>query len=538
MDKKEEILINEPEVVETKPSNKVKYAIAIIASTLVLAAVTTLLIGHFKFEWFQSDNYKIDAKINRSVFQANYFSEKRTMTTEITLADGKLEKKEYIIDNNFVVFLTEKKENMNTAALVLLSATATVGEKIHELPHLNILDEEQIKEVEANPDGSKYPLAVFKFDDDGKIEEINLPDNMDEFNAELILDLIEKVIPKLARNRKEDMSNGLDIKTKRSKNKRTIVQSEAPKQFAEFKGSQYSRIVKTEIEDDQITNIKSDSKVHLQSQPEEGQIIYGPKDFKINSKSEISSNEVKYEEKECVGLVNKLASKFTLINSKDLLKSIKDKKGGKKEEKEEEAKPLRNLGNFPITASKNYNIASLDILGQKVTIKYVVGVTSSKATNKLVISSSLGTMEFGNKGCSGDIKDSHDYNLHIFTFTIPVFYFITIDIGCYAKGNLAWEFKFKTGSGIDSQYYASISGYLKLGAEIKAGWDIIASATVFAEGTVFDAKGKLVISQGSVARESSFSLEMGKLVVGIKYCLIYFIKDEYTLTIFDGWKVI
>ena len=486
MDKKEEILINEPEVVETKPSNKVKYAIAIIASTLVLAAVTTLLIGHFKFEWFQSDNYKIDAKINRSVFQANYFSEKRTMTTEITLADGKLEKKEYIIDNNFVVFLTEKKENMNTAALVLLSAIATVEEKIHELPHLNILDEEQIKEVEANPDGSKYPLAVFKFDDDGKIEEINLPDNMDEYNAELILDLIEKVIPKLSRNRKEDMSNGLDIKTKRSKNKRTIVQSEAPKQFAEFKGSQYSRIVKTEIEDDQITNIKSDSKVHLQSQPEEGQIIYGPKDFKINSKSEISSNEVKYEEKECVGLVNKLASKFTLINSKDLLKSIKDK----------------------------------------------------KATNKLVISSSLGTMEFGNKGCSGDIKDSHDYNLHIFTFTIPVFYFITIDIGCYAKGNLAWEFKFKTGSGIDSQYYASISGYLKLGAEIKAGWDIIASATVFAEGTVFDAKGKLVISQGSVARESSFSLEMGKLVVGIKYCLIYFIKDEYTLTIFDGWKVI
>ena len=125
MEKKEEILLNEHEEVETKTSNKVGCAIAIIATTLVLAAATTLLIGHFKFDWFKSDNYKIDANINRSVYQANYFSEKKTMTTKISLSDGHIEKKEYIIDTNFVVFLTEKKENLYSAALVLLSATAT-----------------------------------------------------------------------------------------------------------------------------------------------------------------------------------------------------------------------------------------------------------------------------------------------------------------------------------------------------------------------------------------------------------------------------
>ena len=41
--------------------------------------------------------------------------------------------------------LTEKKDKMNTAILVLLSSTAIAEDKIQELPHLNIFDEEQIK---------------------------------------------------------------------------------------------------------------------------------------------------------------------------------------------------------------------------------------------------------------------------------------------------------------------------------------------------------------------------------------------------------
>ena len=141
MEKKEEILLNQPEIVETKPSKKIKYTIVVIASTLFLAAVTTLLIGHFKFDWFKSGNYKIDANINRSVYQANYFSEKKTMNVKFTLPDGAIQKKEYIIDTNFMVFLTDKKDNINTAVLVLLSSTIDGDEKIKELPHLNIYDE-------------------------------------------------------------------------------------------------------------------------------------------------------------------------------------------------------------------------------------------------------------------------------------------------------------------------------------------------------------------------------------------------------------
>ena len=165
------------------------------------------------------------------------------------------------------------------------------------MPHLNLFDEKEIKEIEANPDGSKYPMAVFKFDDDGKIQEIKLPNNMDEYNAQLLVELIEKVIPKLSRSRQEDMSNGLDIKTRKTKNKRTIVQRDTPKPISEFKGSSFLRTVQTEIEDEQITKIQSHSNIQLHSQPEEDQIIFGPKDFYFDTKSDISSKEVKYEQK-------------------------------------------------------------------------------------------------------------------------------------------------------------------------------------------------------------------------------------------------
>ena len=63
---------------------------------------------------------------------------------------------------------------------------------------------------------------MFKFDNDGIIEEIKLPNNMDKTHVETIIDLIEKVIPKLSRNKNEDMSKGLDIKTTASKNKRKL----------------------------------------------------------------------------------------------------------------------------------------------------------------------------------------------------------------------------------------------------------------------------------------------------------------------------
>ena len=66
----------------------------------------------------------------------------KTVSINFNFEDGKSEKKEYIIDNNFVVFLTDKKDNLNTAALIILSSSASVDDKFEELAHLDIFNEQ------------------------------------------------------------------------------------------------------------------------------------------------------------------------------------------------------------------------------------------------------------------------------------------------------------------------------------------------------------------------------------------------------------
>ena len=83
--------------------------------------------------------------------------------------------------------IIKKETNKNIAVLAILNSQVSEDGKIKDLPHINLLDEKEIKEVISNPVGSKYPLAVFSFDDQGKILEIKLPNNMDEYHAEQLL---------------------------------------------------------------------------------------------------------------------------------------------------------------------------------------------------------------------------------------------------------------------------------------------------------------------------------------------------------------
>ena len=522
--KNEKILLNEFEFVEVK-LNKVKIILAILASTLIVDTLVILLLGHFKFDWFKSDEYKIDAHINKSLFQANYFSEKKTINAKFTFNEH-TEEKEYIIDKDFVVFITEKKGNLNTALLVILSSIASIDDEIHEFSHLNMFDEEQIKDLETNPDGSKYPMAMLKFMDDGKIEEIYLPNNMDKYNAKSIIELINKVILKLSRNKKEDISNGLEITYKKVNNKRTIIQKEAPKQFEEFKGSKLTKVIKTEIENGQITNIESYKSLYMESKPEGDETMFGPKYFSFNEKSEITSKEIKYNAKENIALINKLAEKFTFIESEILFNIITNKKeeaNTENEVVEKENHTVRNL--FSISAFKIFDIASFDVLGQTVSVKYVVGISSDMSFNKIVISSTLGVFEFGNTGCSGEISEIKSYNRTIFSFVDKNFSeFLEFHIDCYVTGKLSFGLGLISGNGKSAKYWAAISGSLDLGAYITnviGGDPENHSFRAFAEGAVVNANGKVILSNGSVSKDSGFKLSIGKLVVGVTHKILY-----------------
>ena len=229
---KEEVLNDdfvENEVVQPKSHKKIKIAIVITAS-LAIIATTILLVGYFKFDWFKSEIYTLDAKISRNTYQANYFTETKTINTKTGFTSGVTENHEQIIYTNFMVLQTDKKELenndfLNTATLIILDSKIKFGNEEKEITSFDFFNQDKLDEVKNNPNGAKYPMAVFTFYENGTVADILLPNNMDNYNANSIVELIGNVIPQLTRNRKEDISNGIKITTKKDKNKRTIVES-------------------------------------------------------------------------------------------------------------------------------------------------------------------------------------------------------------------------------------------------------------------------------------------------------------------------
>ena len=105
---------------------------------------------------------------------------------------------------------------------------------------------------------------------------------------------------------------------------------------------------------------------------------------------------------------------------------------------EKETKPVvRKLG-FGVTASRTFNLASFNIVGHTLSIKYVVSMTKTQCQNKIVINSALGSFEFGNTGMSSPGKGSKTYATPIFKFT-SYKYFGDEAITGYAMGSLSWN---------------------------------------------------------------------------------------------------
>ena len=523
------VSLKESEILPQKKSHKLAIALS-ITTAIALIAATVLLVGYFKFNWFKNEMYKIDANISRNVYQVNYFSETKTAKTKYSFTSGETEEKENVINTNFIVLLHEKTPTENgfivTASLVILDAKLD-GE---ELSSFDIFNEAKIKEFEKNPDGTKYPMAKFTFYEDGKIIDIKVPNTMDRYNAESVEALIESIIPKLTRNRTEDEDNGLDIQTRTEKKKKTYTEETKPKQYLDFHGSIYSKKVTRSLENDQLTDVNSNSNIYLQSNPDEGEDIFAFRDFNFNIDSNIISTKVDLEQKDLSKLVQKLSEKFTFVKSGDLIQSYIDKEKieDKVEEIEVEPTPenLRRLG-FSIKADKTFDIKSFTVLGQTIKIKYRVAVIDGNAINELIISSNLGTFKFGNTGISYTHKKTYSYTVTIFTFTFPNF--PAVSVGILATGSLTYQISWASGSALT----ASLTGTLSATAQIKAGWDSIASLTAGASGVIASASGSATIKSGSVTK--SFSFNYGKITCFISGKLFGKEILRRDFTVFEGW---
>ena len=304
-----------------RKSNKIKYMIFIIFVIGIIISMTiTLLVGHFKYHIFDENIYKLDVKISRKRYQANYFNETRTITANYTFSKGIKKDVEIIIKNNFMTLITDKKrinkdDYINTAYLLILNSTVKINGTEENLTSFNIFDSNRLEELEfySNLNSTKYPMALFSFYENGTLIDIQLPDNMDKYNFDTICELIEKVIPKLSRNRTEDMSNGLNIKNIKNKKSNTLVESYAPKSFSSFEDSKYSQIIERNIEDNQIQNIKTNDSLLLQTiKKNESDDDLGIKSVYTHSASEINTLKVT-EESENIEIIQKICKNINLL---------------------------------------------------------------------------------------------------------------------------------------------------------------------------------------------------------------------------------
>ena len=256
--------------------------------------------------------------------QANFFSETKTIKTRIALEEGAYEEQNYEVNTDFMVYLkdrTQLKDNdyLNKAYLVILNSTMTSNEGEQELPSFDIYDKKKVGEFESFPDGSKFPISSFSFYENGTIVDIKFPEFTDEYNGQILKELVEKVIPKLSRNRTEDNANGLNIKTRTDRKKKTLFEEEKPQQYLSFKGSKFSRTVQRDFEDDKLTDIKSKSDIVLVSTPEEDEKVFGAKEFYFQSESNIILKEIKEGLIKLGNILRRFNINFDLINNHDLL---------------------------------------------------------------------------------------------------------------------------------------------------------------------------------------------------------------------------
>ena len=407
-------------------SKKKKYLIiaGIIFGILFILTGIFFLVAHYQYDLFGSEIYKV-AEVKREPNSVEFFTETKTIKTKMAYTSGELEELENKVQTDFAVMLTNKKDSLNTANIVLLKSKTRMKDKEASLNSFNIFDETIVKEFEENPDGSKYPLAEFHFFDNGTIYDINLPEEMNKEEAQNMVDLINNVIPKLIRNKTEDDNNGIKIKTKSFRTKQSLTEYENPKEFTDkytnttFKGSKITKEIEREIENETISEINTNTNLYLETQEEKDNNIYidfGFKNFYYNSSSKIVLTQIKKEQKDIINLVKRLSSKLTLIESEQLikekiLKEIEEEQNNTNlnesetlldtstinENTTEKNLRLRNLKDiWESYFSYTWEVTKTNILGQETYIYYYVGLNYGRIRNYLEVRFGSFTFKMGN----------------------------------------------------------------------------------------------------------------------------------------------
>ena len=545
-------------------SNKTKYIIIGLIIFLSLAIITTvvLLVAHFKYGLFEKEIYQV-TNIKRELYSEEYYTETKTIKSKLSYSSGELDERIQTIEKQFVVTITDKEELpdsqiLNTATLIVLKSNIELEGKQSPLNSFNISDKKVVEEFEKNPNGEKYPVAIFRFYENGTVKEINLPKEMDKENAESIIDLIDNILPKLIRNRTEDKEKGLEINTRSDRKKKTFsVRGKGQRKNILYsslgglaKPSKSSYSVERDIEDEKITEIRSKNNLYFETKKEENDddyIDFGIKDFYFDTSSLINSTQNIKKNIDDVNFIKKLLSKLDFVEGGKLLNSILEKekeelnKKAQETEGEESESPtsehqLRNLtwsGDFGF----DWSIAKTNILGQKLQVIYSISLAKGKIENSLTLDLNGYSIPFGNTdGTSSDTKNKKAKANEKQIGKIPLAS-VAVTLSIRIGANLDYGVTYK-----NNVFNIFLKGSNYVTAGVVLGWDKIASVEVGVKGTFISVNFSTDIQRNSNLKyyKKRVSLTASGGVVSVyangKLLSYTLFSEEYE--IFKGWPVL
>ena len=297
-----------------------------------------------------------------------------------------------------------------------------------------------------------------------------------------------------------------------------------------LKGSKFVKSVERDIENDKLTNIRTESNVAVESQANSDEEIFGIKDFYLDKKVEIVSTGLK-EEKETAERILELSKHFTFINSEDLLELFTKKETGDHENVVEEYlgdnTQIRNLG---INLDKTIKIKSITVLNTQITFSVRIGASNSKAFGEIIVTAGGAKASFGTNGVQASYKKTWSGEATIFRFQFPPL--PAIGIALKAGGSVGVSAKFD--SSAQTKLSVTISASLYAKAEVVAGWDQVASVSAGAKGTVVSASLTGGVTSSSLTRSGSISA--GTVSVYIDGKLLNQQIFHHDWTVFNGWS--
>ena len=192
--------------------------ISVLASLILIAGII-FLIGYFAFNWFKKkQDLIVEIKWDENLVMRYLEVKNSTNYYDIEGISEQQKRKDDSLVTDLIVGINKKTkiENLDTmdylyqAYLLIVNITKINDTDFENLGGINIYDKtKSIDELiqannnlfninNTNDNYTNIPLSKFYFYENGTIEDIYFPLNTNEFYKSVILDLIEKAIPKLS----------------------------------------------------------------------------------------------------------------------------------------------------------------------------------------------------------------------------------------------------------------------------------------------------------------------------------------------------